>query len=182
MFIDLYSKESNYEFKFYASGRKDVSMLLCDFILKKRYNIFHRFFNTDIIKIHITTDLRVPFIMCINDKKQVRTIKKKHLDIGFFTEYYPDELNSEDLGLQTEDLALYRLVFKDSYLKSKFNAIEKNLIWLYISDRKQLSVFETQIIATFKLTGKSDDALKQIEFLHELIEKLKTLKITNRVS
>lgn len=120
--------------------------------------------------------------MCISDKKQYKLVKKKHLDIGFFTEYYPDELPNSEFGLQTEDLTLYRSIFRDTHFSKKFKNIEKDLIWLYISDRKSLSVFETQIVMTFKLSGKSEDSVNQIEFIHELIEKLINLRIGNRVS
>jgi hypothetical protein len=120
--------------------------------------------------------------MCLCDKKQQKLIKKNQLDISFFTEYYPDEVESESLGLHTEDLSLYSQIFKDQNFKSKVKEMLPYIQWLHISDRKNLNKFETNIVAIFRLSYSNELCNLQIEFLHELVERIKNLKITNSVS
>jgi hypothetical protein len=120
--------------------------------------------------------------MCLCDKKQQKIIKKNQLDISFFTEYYPDEIENEALGLHTEDLTIYRTIFKDQNFKSKVKEIIPYIQWLHISDRKHLNKFETSIVVIFRMTSNKDLWISQVEFIHELVERIKNVKITNSVS
>ena len=136
----------------------------------------------DIVKFQLSTDYQIPFVMCICDKKQQKIIKKNQLDISFFTEYYPDEIESESLGLYTEDLSIYRAIFKDQNFKSKVKDMIPNIQWLHISDRKHLNKFETNITIIFRIANNKEIWVSQLEFMHELVERIKNVKITNSVS
>ena len=115
-------------------------------------------------------------------KKRKEIIKKNQLDISFFTEYYPDEVENDALGLHTEDLTIYRSIFNDTNFKGKVKEILPYIQWLHISDRKHLNKFETNIVVIFRMTSNKELWNSQVEFIHELVERIKNVKITNHVS
>ena len=122
--------------------------------------------------------------MCIGDKQQFRSIKKRQLDVNYFTDYYPDEIDSKLLSLHTEDLGVFRNLFKnDISIKASFNKLLNNgLQWLYISDRSSFTRFDSKIVMTFLFPKTEEEMINQLEFPHLLISRLAVLKISNTVS
>ncbi len=82
------------------------------FYLKKRHNLFNRTADFDSIKFEIETDFQLPFVMALCDPKQVKTIRKKHIDLGFFTEVYSNVIENKNLACMTEDLESFKDLFE----------------------------------------------------------------------
>lgn len=121
--------------------------------------------------------------MAICDKKQSKVIKRTHQDINYFTEAYDNEIENKDLIVHCEDLDVYRkLFYSDPNFKQQFIKLQESLIWLCISDRKAVKVFETYVIVGFKLANTGEELMRQINFVHELLSKLSVLKISDLVS
>lgn len=142
-----------------------------------------RFQGDDSIKFEIETDYQTPFIMAICDKKQSKAIKRTHQDINYFTEAYENEIENKELIVHCEDLDVYRkLFYSDPSFKQQFIKIQDSLIWLCISDRKAIKVFDTYVIVGFKMAKTDEESMKQINFVHDLLAKLFTLKVSDIVS
>lgn len=162
----------------------NVESLLINFPVKKRSNLFYRFYDDDLIKYTVQCDFQLPLVLSIHDKKHNKIIRKKYIDINYFTEMYNDILQNDNLCLNTEDYSLVKEMFlsKSSNLSKNFTAILDNLKFLYISDRKNFDRFELTVIMTCLLPKTKEKAEEQLNFLHELIDYLRTVKLGNTVS
>ena len=168
-------------FRYYCSGRKDVTSIEATFILKRRYNLFTRWFGNDVVKYNVITDLQIPFVMAICDKKQLKQIKKKHLDLNFFADPYPDEIENKSLGLLTEDYTAFKTIFGDTNIKKIFSQLCQNIYWLHITDRKNLNKYETNIIFTVTFPKNKEESNLHLNLLHLLVDKLKSTKFSDLV-
>lgn len=131
----------------------------------------------------VQCDFQLPFVMSIHNKKHNKIIRKKYIDINYFTEMYSDVIQDDNLSLNTEDYSVVKEMFysKNNNLSKMFSSLLKDLKFLYISDRKSFDKFELSIIMTCELPNTKEKADEQLNFIHDLIDHLRNVRISNTV-
>lgn len=178
-------KESYNNFKYYASGRKNLNWTLASLDLIKRQDLVSlitSFFVSNekdriIFEISINSP-SIPHVFSICRKKDIKYMKKTYYDIDFMTNLYTQELVSKSLVFMTEDDEVSDKLFSDRYLRSLYDKVEPFIDIIYFTDRKTFTKESHMLFCSFNVSSMKN-SLIITEFVHVLADKLHNLEFNS---
>lgn len=178
-------KESYNNFKYYASGRKNLNWSLVSLDLVKRQDLVSlitSFFVSNekdriIFEVSINSP-SIPHVFSICRKKDIKYMKKTYYDIDFMTNLYTQELVSKSLVFMTEDDEITDKLFSDRYLRSLYDKVEPFIDIIYFTDRKTFTKESHMLFCSFNVNSMKN-SLIITEFVHVLADKLHNLEFNS---
>lgn len=145
--------------------------------------MFDKIHTSDYIKYDIETDFSKAFVLAVCDISEQNQLIQSFEDIKFFTTSYENVIEKDNYIVMTEDLDMYKNLFYSSdESKSKFIKAQKMIALIYISDNKNVKTNTSFITIVFKFTKNKENIIFQYNYVHEIVEKLKNLKVISNVS
>lgn len=174
-------QESYNNFKFYASGRRNINWMQVSLDFQKRQDLI-----SVITSVFLPGDkdrfiydgclavTSVPYVMVLCRKKDIKYMKKTYSDLDFMTSTYEAPFISNNLLLSTEDPDIANKLFEDRNLMVLYEIIEEFIDIIYITDRQSYSRSQHAVYFSFNPTRnmKVKTMLAISQFVHLFCDKL----------
>ena len=185
-------QESYNNYKYYASGRKNINFTLVSLDLSKRHDLVTICssivlpYEKDRIIFELSLNVSyLPHVFNICRKKDLKYMKKTYKDIDFMTQAYSNSAslisgnNKSLVAMSEDDEVMNKIFLGDMTLLRLFREVESSIDIIYLTDRQTFSKESFVLFCSFYIKKDMKGSLEFSKFVHRLADRLAVIDFNN---